>query len=451
MSRVTDERQAAFAVLRRTFEKDEFTEVAFRDEAERRGLESRSRAQAQRLAYGSVQRKGSSDALVHGFQKKGGRRPLPPVMAALRLGMYEILFADATPDHAAVDQAVSLVREAGADHAAGFVNAILRRTLRERDQVTARLADDSTMKAAAVAHSAPDWLVELWWKELGPERARALLAANNLPAERGVRVNTLRTTPDEVIASLTSEDLELTPAEGPWPLAPPELLIARGSSAAVEEAASAGLVVSQSRGSAAVVEALDPRPNERVLDLCAGPGIKSGQIAARIGHLGNMVSVEPDEERAADIAEQLQRLGIHNGLVIEADARKAVLKGEFDRVLVDAPCSDLGALASRPDARWRKSPAVIDRVIELQAPILAAAAESLVPGGTLVYSTCTISMRENSDLVARVAVEAGLEIDNLGALAPGLADPHDSRFIQLMPDRDRTTGFFISRMVKGRG
>ena len=451
MSRVTDERQAAFAVLRRTFEKDEFTEVAFRDEAERRGLEGRSRAQAQRLAYGSVQRKGSSDALVHGFMKKGGRRPLPPVMAALRLGMYEILFADATPDHAAVDQAVSLVREAGADHAAGFVNAILRRTLRERDQVTARLADDSTMKAAAVAHSAPDWLVELWWKELGPERARALLAANNLPAERGVRVNTLRTTPDEVIASLSSEELELAPAEGPWPLAPPELLIARGSSAAVEEAASAGLVVSQSRGSAAVVEALDPRPNERVLDLCAGPGIKSGQIAARIGQLGNMVSVEPDEERAADIAEQLQRLGVHNGLVIEADAREAVLKGEFDRVLVDAPCSDLGALASRPDARWRKSPAVIDRVIELQAPILAAAAESLVPGGTLVYSTCTISRRENSDLVARVAAEAGLEIDDLGALAPGLADPHDSRFIQLMPDRDRTTGFFISRMVKGRG
>ena len=451
MSRVTDERQAAFAVLRRTFEKDEFTEVAFRDEAERRGLEGRSRAQAQRLAYGSVQRKGSSDALVHGFMKKGGRRPLPPVMAALRLGMYEILFADATPDHAAVDQAVSLVREAGADHAAGFVNAILRRTLRERDKVTARLADDSTMKAAAVAHSAPDWLVELWWKELGPERARALLAANNLPAERGVRVNTLRTTPDEVIASLTSEDLELTPAEGPWPLAPPELLIARGSSAAVEEAASTGLVVSQSRGSAAVVEALDPRPNERVLDLCAGPGIKSGQIAARIGQLGNMVSVEPDEERAADIAEQLQRLGVHNGLVIEADAREAVLKGEFDRVLVDAPCSDLGALASRPDARWRKSPAVIDRVIELQAPILAAAAESLVPGGTLVYSTCTISRRENSDLVARVAAEAGLEIDDLGALAPDLADPHDSRFIQLMPDRDRTTGFFISRMVKSPG
>ena len=451
MSRVTDERQAAFAVLRRTFEKDEFTEVAFRDEAEGRGLEGRSRAQDQRLAYGSVQRKGSSDALVHGFMKKGGRRPLPPVMAALRLGMYEILFADATPDHAAVDQAVSLVREAGADHAAGFVNAILRRTLRERDKVTARLADDSTMKAAAVAHSAPDWLVELWWKELGPERARALLAANNLPAERGVRVNTLRTTPDEVFARLTSEDLELTPAEGPWPLAPPELLIARGSSAAVEEAASAGLVVSQSRGSAAVVEALDPRPNERVLDLCAGPGIKSGQIAARIGQLGNMVSVEPDEERAADIAEQLQRLGVHNGLVIEADAREAVLKGEFDRVLVDAPCSDLGALASRPDARWRKSPAVIDRVIELQAPILAAAAESLVPGGTLVYSTCTISRRENSDLVARVAAEAGLEIDDLGALAPDLADPHDSRFIQLMPDRDRTTGFFISRMVKSPG
>ena len=448
MSRVTPEREVAYSVLRRTFERDEYTEVAFRQEAEERGLEGRSRAQAQRLAYGSVQRRGSTDALISSFMKQGGKKPLPPVIAALRLGMYEILFADATPDHAAVDQAVSLVREAGADHASGFVNALLRRTLRERDEVVKILADDSTMKAAAIAHSAPAWLVELWWKELGPERARSLLAANNLPAERGVRVNTKRVSREGMIERLTSDELEVSTAGGPWPLAPPELIIARGSSAEVEVAAQEGLVVSQSRGSAAVVEVLDPQPSERVLDLCAGPGIKSGQIAARVGDLGNLVSVEPDEDRAADVAEQLERLGFHNGLVIEADARKAVLKGEFDRVLVDAPCSDLGALASRPDARWRKSPAVIERVLVLQEAILTAASESLVPGGTLVYSTCTISKRENSEMVVKVAKVAGMDIDDLGALTPDLADPNDSRFIQLMPDRDRTTGFFISRLRK---
>ena len=448
MSQVTPERAAAFAVLRRTFEADEHTESAFREEAERRGLTGRSRSQAMRMAYGAVQRKGTVDAIVSGFIKKKGQRPTPPVMAALRLGIYELLFSDGTPDHAVVDQAVSLTKDSGATHAAGFVNALLRRTLRERDAVTARLADDSTPEKAAVAHSAPPWLVELWWKQLGPERARAVLAAANRPSERALRVNTARVTPAEVIDRLAGDDLELEPAAGAWPMAPAELLIARGNLAEAEVAASEGLVVAQSRGSAAVVEVLDPQPGERVLDLCAGPGIKTGQIAVRVGRQGNMVSVEPSEERAGDVAAQLERLGFHNGLVIEADARTGEILSTFDRVLIDAPCSDLGALASRPDARWRKSPAVIERVAELQREILDKATEYLEPGGTLVYSTCTISSRENSAQALGLAERHGFEIDDLGALAPDLADADDSRFLQLLPDRDHTTGFFIARLRK---
>ena len=448
MSTVTPERAAAYAVLRRTFEADEHTEAAFRDEAEQRGLAGRSRSQAMRMSYGAVQRKGTVDAIVSGFIKKKGQRPNPPVMAALRLGIFELLFSDGTPDHAVVDQAVSLTKDSGAAHAAGFVNALLRRTLREREQVTARLADDSTPEKAAVAHSAPSWLVELWWEQLGPERARSVLAAINQPAERALRVNTARITPDELIARLAGEDLELEPAAGDWPLAPAELLIARGNLAEAEVAAEEGLLVAQSRGSAAVVEVLDPQPGERILDLCAGPGIKTGQIAVRVGRQGNLVSVEPSEERAGDVAAQLQRLGFHNGLVIEADARVGEILSSFDRVLIDAPCSDLGALASRPDARWRKSPAVIERVATLQAEILDKAVEYLEPGGTLVYSTCTISSRENSAQALGLAERSGLAIDDLGALAPELADADDSRFLQLLPDRDRTTGFFIARLKK---
>jgi len=446
MSQITPERAAAYAVLRRTFEGDEYTEAAFRDEAEKRSLTGRSRSQAMRMAYGAVQRKGSVDAIVSGLIRNKGQRPDPPVMAALRLGIFELLFSDGTPDHAVVDQAVSLTRDSGAAYAAGFVNALLRRTLRERESVMAKLADDSTPAAAAMAHSAPDWLVEMWWKQLGPERARTVLAAANQPSERALRVNTARTTTDEMIERLSADDLELTPAEGPWPLAPAELLIARGNLAEAEIAAGEGLVVAQSRGSAAVIEVLDPQPGERILDLCAGPGIKTGQIAARVGRQGNMVSIEPNEERAADVAEQLQRLGFHNGLVMEADARKGEILSTFDRVVVDAPCSDLGALASRPDARWRKSPAVIDRVVTLQAEILDRAAQCLGPGGTLVYSTCTISKKENSAQVLAYAERSGLVIDDLGELAPDLADSADSRFIQLLPDRDHTTGFFIARL-----
>ena len=449
MSRVTPEREVAFAVLRRTFEQEEHTEAAFRDEVAKRELAGRSRAQAQRLAYGAVQRRGTADWVVASFMKRKSRRPDPPVAAALRLGIFELLFADGTPDHAAVDQAVSLVRQAGADHAAGFANALLRRTLRERDQLLARLSDDSTAEKAAVAHSFPDWLARFWWEELGEERARSLMAAANRPSERAVRVNTARITVEEAIERFSGPDLELTPAEGPWPMAPKELLIARGSLAAIEAAAEEGLVVSQSRGSAAVVEVLDPLPEERVLDLCAGPGIKTGQIAARVGRAGNMVSVEPVESRAEDVATQLERLGFHHGLVVEADARDSEILSGFDRVLVDAPCSDLGALASRPDARWRKSPALVERVATLQREILDRAAEFVEASGSMLYSTCTISRRENSDQALGLAERHGLTIDDLGARAPHLADPHDPRFLQLMPDRDRTTGFFIARFTRG--
>lgn len=447
MSRVTPEREAAYAVLRRTFEEGEFTETVFRDEAEGRGLEGRTRSQAMRLSFGAVQRKGTTDAVVSGFIRKKGQRPDPPVIAALRLGVFELLFSDGTPDHAVVDQTVSLVKQT-APHAAGFVNALLRRTLRERERVMKEIADDSTPAKAVVAHSAPAWLVDLWWKQLGPERARSVLAAANEPSERALRVNTARLTRGEARGRLASDVLDLEPAAGDWPMAPAELLIAHGNLAGAEAAALEGLVVAQSRGSAAVVEVLDPQPGERILDLCAGPGIKTGQIAARVGRQGNMVSVEPDAGRAEEVAAQLERLGFHHGLVIEAGAEEGDVLSTFDRVLVDAPCSDLGALSSRPDARWRKSPAVIERVAGLQASILDRAAEYLEPGGTLVYSTCTISSAENAEQALALAARSELEIDDLGALAPDLASADDSRFLQLLPDRDRTTGFFISRFVR---
>jgi 16S rRNA (cytosine967-C5)-methyltransferase len=231
-------------------------------------------------------------------------------------------------------------------------------------------------------------------------------------------------------------------------MAPAEMIVARGNLAAAEEAAEEGLLVMQSRGSAAVVEVLDPRRDERVLDLCAGPGIKTGQIASRVGRQGNMVAVEIDAARADQVALQVERLGYHHVMVAEADGRRGEILSSFDRALVDAPCSDLGALSSRPDARWRKSPAVIERLLPLQADLLDRAADSLRSGGVLVYSTCTISRRENADQVEALASRKNLTVDDLGALAPELADSHDPRCLQLLPDRDHTTGFFISRLQK---
>ena len=465
-------RSLAFATIRQTFEDGAFTERAFRAGADRLGLDGRERAQAQRLAFGAVQRRGTADAAIERLAGRSIRLLDPPVLAALRLGLYELLFADGTPDHAAVDQAVELAKGAGAAHAAGLVNAVLRRAAREREQLTAALLeDDSTPEAAAVAHSAPLWLARMWWQELGAEAARSLLAACNEPAEVALRaaggvLGRSRAEHASLPASLpaarraTSERLsaagvEAKPAGGGWPLETPELLVLTGRMGeTVPAMIAAGVLTPQSRGSAAVVEALDPREGEHVLDLCAGPGIKTGQIAARMGDRGEVISVELDPVRAEEVATQARRLGLRSVTVIEADATAMEMAPGFDRVLLDAPCSDLGALASRPDARWRKSPKAIDRLVEIQAKALLDAARVLRPGGVLVYATCTISRRENEDRVAALlaASSAGeapaLELEDLGAHAPGLVSPLEPRCLQLRPDRDRTTGFFIARLKR---
>jgi 16S rRNA (cytosine967-C5)-methyltransferase len=433
-------RQLAFETIRATFEREAHTELAFRLAADDAKLDGRERAQGQRLSFGTVQRRGTVDAALERLVDRPLREIDPPVLAGLRLGLYELLFADGTPDHAAVDQAVELVKRAGAAHASGFVNAVLRRASREREAlVEALLTDDSTPEAAAVKYSAPLWLAQMWWRELGAEDARSLLASCNEPQELAFRVNTLRTDRESVLARLRDAGVDASGAPylamdrekrtgSEWPLALPEMIVVEGRTGdLVPELIAAGELTPQSRGSAAVVEVLDPQPGEHVLDLCAGPGIKTGQIAARMGDRGELISVENDPERAAEVAAQATRLGLRSVTVIEADAADAGMAPGFDRVLLDAPCSDLGALASRPDARWRKSPATIERLVGVQEELLRRALEALRPGGTLVYSTCTISKRENEERL----------------------DAEDS--IQLRPDRDRTTGFFIGRRKRDDG
>ncbi|MBK5220691.1 MAG: methyltransferase domain-containing protein, partial [Thermoleophilia bacterium] len=261
--------------------------------------------------------------------------------------------------------------------------------------------------------------------------------------------------PEAALARLREAGVEAAPAAGGWPLATAETIVITGrTGATVPEMVLAGKLTPQSRGSAAVVEVLDPRPEEHILDLCAGPGIKTGQIAQRRDDRGQVISVELDASRAEEVARQAERLQLRSVTILETDATTIEMPSEFDRVLLDAPCSDLGALASRPDARWRKSPKGIERLVAVQERALRAAARALQPGGTLVYSTCTISRAENEDRVAALLAAAGsedvpgLELEDLGARAPGLASPHDPRCLQLRPDRDGTTGFFIARLKR---
>ncbi len=445
MSAPTPARRAAYETLRRVFEEGAWADRALRSAAGRLRLEGRERAQAQALAYGAVQRRGTTDHFAAGLADRPVERIDPPLAAAIRLGLFEILFADGAADHAAVDQAVSLAKGRGGNRrGSGMVNAVLRRAIRERPKLLGSL-DDSDPAGAAIAHSVPVWLAELWWEQLGPDSARSMLAAINEPPERCLRINTLRADRESALAALREAGVETEQPDRP-PCPRDSLVVTGGARGGVEVLIGAGLLVPQSRASALVVEIVDPQPGERVLDLCAGPGIKAGQIAAALGSGGlGLVAVERDRGRARELGEMLANLGAPRAVVETGDAADPRPAGEpgFDAVLVDPPCSGLGTLASRPDSRWRRSPEEIERTGELAARILARAAEAVAPGGRIVYSTCTISRRENEDVVAG----SGLTCEDLSA-ASGMAGlaAADPRFLQTRNDRDGTDGFFIARL-----
>jgi 16S rRNA (cytosine967-C5)-methyltransferase len=447
---VAPARRVAFEVVRRAFEHEAWTDRALRSASQRHGLEGRERAQAQRLAYGAVQRRGTCDHLIERLADRPVSRLDAPALAALRLGLFELLFADAIPDHAAVDQAVELAKgNAGRRRqaAAGLVNAVLRRAARERGELLGSL-DDTTARGAALAHSYPEWLARMWWEELGPAEARAVMAAMNEPAETALRVNTIRADPNSILGELQAAGDEVERPDAAAPLAAPESLIVQGRLGALaRQRITEGAVVAQARASQAVVALLDPRPGERVLDLCAAPGIKTTAIAARMRNEGEVVAIELDPARARGLRELCERLGAACVRVVEADAASADLGCGYDRILVDPPCSDLGALASRPDARWRKSPQLIERVARIQEAILGRAATALGPGGRVVYATCTISVRENEQRIAALLErDRALVADDLGAVYPEFASRRQPRSLQTRPDRDGTDGFFIARL-----
>jgi 16S rRNA (cytosine967-C5)-methyltransferase len=436
-------RRVALAVVRRTFEDGAYADRALRAEARRAGLEGRELAFATRLAFGAVQRRATLDHLLERFAGRPPERLDAPLLGALRVGLFELCWLDGA-DHAAVDQAVELAKAAGGSRGGhGLVNAVMRRAAREARPVLADL-DDGTPEGAALAHSHPEWIARLWWMELGPGHARALMAADNEPAETAIRVNALVATSEELRAELASAPL---PAPGPDGRPLPEGIVLDGRFDVAGSALFArGALTPQSRASMAVARLLDPRPGERVLDLCAAPGAKTTHVAALMGDKGEVVAVERHPGRARALRETCARMRATCVEIRAADARDDHGDG-YDRVLLDPPCSGLGTLRGRPDLRWRASPGAVAELAALQGDLLDAAARALRPGGTLVYSTCTISPDENQRAVAAlVERRPDLAADDLRSDYPLWEHPAVGTHLLSLPHRDATDGFFIARL-----
>jgi 16S rRNA (cytosine967-C5)-methyltransferase len=414
-------RDLAFLVVRRVSD-GAYADRAFRAEAGRARLSSADRAFAQQLAYGTIQRRLTLDHVIANLSDRPLAKLDPPLLDALRLGIYQLLFMDAVPDHAAVGETVELAKAA---RGAGFkfANAVLRRATREARAVYDAVGD-TTPAEAAIRHSHPQWLAELWWKTLGREETLALLEAGNRPAEDAVRVNTLVAEPDAVAARIPGVRRDPALAEA--------LVLAEPFDTEGSDLFAEGAITPQSRASMLVARTLEPQPGETILDMAAAPGTKTTHAAALMSGKGQITAIEVNSARAEDLRANCARMHVVSVEVIVEDARS--VKGEFDRVMLDAPCSNLGTLSRRPDARWRKTPQQITQLGVLQAELLDAAAGVTRSGGTLVYSVCTISPREGEQ-----------QVDAFTRRHPDFTETSRR---QTLPHRDNTDGFFIARLER---
>lgn len=360
-----------------------------------RDLDPRDRALSTRLAFGTVQRFLTLDHLLERFSSRPLDRVDAPVRSALRLGAYQLVFADSVPDRAAVSETVELVKR-HSPRAAGFANALMRAAA-DGGAMAAGFAglDDATPEGCALAHSHPEWIVRLWWDYLGPDDTRAQCRIDNEPAEHALRCVGAR---DEIAGALLDRGVPVRVD----PELPEALVVDGPFDVADSPEGRAGRLVAQGRASQMAVHLLDPGPGMRVADLCAAPGMK-GTHAAQRG--ASVTSVELHPARAQAMRRTAALLGLDDRVeVLDGDAATITApqlpEGGFDRVLVDPPCSNLGTLRSRPDARWRRSPDTPAQLVELQRAVLARGRRLLAPGGRLVYATCTLHPDENEGVIA---------------------------------------------------
>ena len=361
-----------------------------------------------------------------------GREQRPVIREILRLGLYQIFFLSRIPEHAIVDESVRLAKAANCLGQAGFINAMMRRFLREREQITRDIVDLQKARPA-LGQSHPDWLYERWEERWGREKTCRLMEWNNLPAPTCARVNRLLTDPGNLAKRWEDEGVEVSPIDCDWAATGDLFHLRKHPPLESLGSFSDGLFYVQDPSTLLSVSLLDPQPGQAVLDLCAAPGGKTCHIAERMKNEGQLSALDIHESRLKLLRENCDRMRVTCATLGQADETSAG-EAKFDRVLVDVPCTNTGVIRRRLDLRWRLSPGQTKRLADEQLRLLVRAAAHAKPDGQLVYSTCSIEPEENEQLVARF-----LEANPGWQLAAERS---------LHPVEDHTDGAYAARLTR---
>jgi 16S rRNA (cytosine967-C5)-methyltransferase len=404
-------------------------------------LSREDRALAQEIVLGVLRLRSSLDYFIERYCRRPIEKLDLPVLIALRIGLYQLRNLTRVPRSAAVNESVKLVKRTGTTSAAGLVNAVLRKAARHPDQRPGDGIADP-LERASVELSHPRWMLERWQASLGADKARQFALANNTPQATAFRVNTLRSSIDEVLTDLNTKSITVRASQ----LAPGGFVVESGSARLVNEAARSGLIYLQDEASQLVSILLEPRSGHRVLDLCAAPGSKSSHIAALTEDQAWIIASDLHPHRLRVLRATCERLGIASIDLIAMDATQPLPFIEsaqtFDRVLLDAPCSGTGTLRGNPEIKWRLTSGDLARLAALQSLLIERAAAAVAPAGRLLYSTCSIEREENEDVVRRfLAANAQFKVVRPNARADLMTT---EGFVRTFPHKHDCDGFFAA-------
>jgi 16S rRNA (cytosine967-C5)-methyltransferase len=443
-------RAISLDILNRVEETDRHPDDLLSDSFKRYDhLTTLDRAFLTELTYGVLRWRGLLDWVIRHFSNIPFEKIESEILNTLRLGLYQIFFLTKTPASAAVNESVELAKKARGKAGAGFVNAVLRSALREKETIPYPDMQQDPALHLAIIQSYPLWLVQRWIEEFGLEESLKLCSVNNRIPALTLRTNTLKIGREDLIAKLRERGLTSVPTffsdEG--------ILLKDGSPASALPLLNEGLFAIQDEASQLIALILDPQPGEKILDACAAPGGKTTHIAQKMKNQGEIFAFDLRQEKLKQIEEGCKRLGIKIVRTKIGDAVNPLpVPGEikFDRVLADVPCSGFGTLRRNPDLKWRKNEKDIERLRHLQFSILKNLSGSVREGGLLVYSTCTVFHEENEVVVQRFLSEhRAFTLDSLAEVLPEKCHLFIKKgYFKTFPPADELDGFFAARLRK---
>jgi 16S rRNA (cytosine967-C5)-methyltransferase len=442
-------RQLATEILLKVDTRKSYADVLLDHSLKDATLSERDRALLTELAYGTLRWRGKIDARLNLYLRDPLEDTDPFIRNLLRVAFYQLLFLDKIPNYAAVNEAVQLAKAHGGNKVAGFANAVLRSFLRENDKTAAAPTTKDWQAILATEHSHPRWLVKKWLDYFDREETEALMRANNTIAPLVLRVNSLRSSRETVLALLAESGISAVATR--W--SPAGIWVKSRSLVNRLPGFQAGLFQVQGEASQLISYLLSPQRGERILDACAAPGGKTTHIAELMADTGELIALDKSEKGIEKIRENIARLRLTSVCTAKGDVSHqlpAKLGSPYDRILVDAPCSGLGTLRSHPEIKWHRNETDIKRLSDLQERIVDRVVHYLKPGGVLVYSTCTLNKDENQNVI-RDFLERHKEFvldDAANHLPEEASSLVCGSYFLALPHRHDTDGFFAARMSK---